>query len=161
MLADPHCQLRWSAVIAASRHVAFVSRVLLQRFKPPSVIPKLYKISVRIHDPENQAQWFTKVRTTGTSCCLAPIVYRHSQHLADDGRLLVGWYSPVFQSGLPASRAWPSPRIRWLASPTCGRTISPISGGPPTSVSALRSDDAAPAIKALLRVTRRSIEQDR
>ena len=59
-----------------SRNVAFVSRVLLQRFKPPSVIPELYKISVRIHDPENQAQWFAKVRATGTSCCLAPIVYR-------------------------------------------------------------------------------------
>src|SRR3974390_401689 len=86
-----------------SRHVTFVSRVLLQRFKPPSVISKLYKISVRIHDPENQAQWFAKIRTTGTSCCRTPIVYRGSQYLADYGRLVVGWYSPVFEPSFPAN----------------------------------------------------------
>src|SRR3974377_620484 len=84
-------------------HVAFISQVLLQRLKPPRVIPKLYKISVRIHDPENQAQWFAKVRTSGTSGCLARIVYRGSQYLADYGRLVVGWYSPVLEPRFPAN----------------------------------------------------------
>ena len=84
--------------------MTFVSRVLLQRFKPPSVISKLYKISVRIHDPENQAQWFAKIRTTGTSCCRTPIVYRGSQHLADYGRLVIGWEGPVPKSRLPPNQ---------------------------------------------------------
>src|SRR3974377_1457988 len=89
---------------ATSRHVALVSRVLLQRFKPPTIIPKLDKISVRIHDPENQAQWFAKVRTTGTSCCLAPIKYRGSQYFANYGRLVLSWEKPVFQSRFPANQ---------------------------------------------------------
>src|SRR3974390_3799002 len=88
---------------ATSRHVALVSRVLLQRFKPPTIIPKLDKISVRIHDPKNQAQWFAKVRATGTACFLASIVYRHSQHFADYGRLVVGWHNPVLKSRLPSN----------------------------------------------------------